>query len=63
MVEIDVVFKVCFHGTIPHPDYSKPLASNIVLVGYVDAFFFTNVWEQSNNFIPTTAKSCDKLQP
>ena len=54
MDEIDADFKVWFHGLIPHwqPDYSKPLASN--LVGFT--------WEQSDN-IPTTAKSCDKLQP
>ena len=52
MDEIYEDFKVCFHGTIPQPDYSKPLASN--LVGFT--------WEQSDN-IPTTAKSCDKLQP
>ena len=53
MDEIDADFKVCFHGTIPQPDYSKPLASN--LVGFT--------WEQSDNSIPTTTKSCDKLQP
>ena len=53
MDEIDADFKVCFHGTIPQPDYSKLLASN--LVGFT--------WEQSDNSIPTTAKSCDKLQP
>jgi len=52
MDKIDADFKVCFHGTIPQPDYSKPLASH--LVGFT--------WEQSDN-IPTTAKSCDKLQP
>ena len=53
MDEKDADFKVCFHRTIPQPDYSKPLASN--LVGFT--------WEQSDNSIPTTAKSCDKLQP
>ena len=53
MDKIDADFKVCFHGTIPQPDYSKPLASN--LVGFT--------WEQSDNSIPTTAKSCDELQP
>jgi len=53
MDEIDADFKVCFHGIIPQPDYSKPLASN--LVGFT--------WEQSDNSIPTTTKSCDKLQP
>ena len=47
MDKIDAVFQVCFHGTIPQPDYSKPLASN--LVGFT--------WEQSDNSIPTTAKS------
>jgi len=52
MDEIDADFNVYFHGTIPQPDYSKPLASH--LVGFT--------WEQSDN-IPTTAKSCDKLQP
>ena len=54
MDEIDADFKVCFHGIIHQPDYSKPLASN--LVGFI-------TWEQSDNSIPTTAKSCDKLQP
>ena len=37
MDKIDAVFKVCFHGTIPQPDYSKTVASN--LVGSVDTFF------------------------
>ena len=53
MDEIDADFKVCFHETIPQPDYIKPLASN--LVGFT--------WEQSDNSIPTTTKSYDKLQP
>ena len=50
MDEIDADFKVCIHGIIPQPDYSKPLASH--LVGFT--------WEQSDN-IPTTAKSCDNF--
>ena len=62
MGEIDADFKVCFHGTIPQPDYSKPLASN--LVSYVDTLLFPM---PGNNpiilFQLLPNLQCDKLQP